>query len=89
MSRLVNYLKITFHMSKLGLTILLAYATLKWKVRRATGSFKRTLINEGLPKEVARSLAESYRESNKKLLSVVESGFSSASKIITSLDEEA
>ncbi len=49
MSRLVNYLKITFHVSKLGLTILLAYTTLKWKIRRATGSFKSTLINEGVP----------------------------------------
>ena len=88
MSRLVNYLKIIFHMSKLGVTILLAYATLKWKVRRATGSFKQTLVNEGVPEEVAQSLAQSYHESNKKLMSLVNSGLSSA-KNLSSLDEEA
>jgi len=76
-------------MSKLGITILLAYATLKWKVRRATSSFKTTLINEGLPEEIAHSLAESYHESNKKLLSMIDSGLSAASKSITSHDEEA
>ncbi len=84
MGKLVNYLKITFHVSKLGLTILLAYAiayaTLKWKVRRATGSFKSTLINEGVPEEVASKLAQSYNQANKKILRFVNTGRVLASK---------
>jgi len=80
MGKLVNYLKITFHVSKLGLTILLAYATLKWKVRRATGSFKSTIINEGVPEEVASTLAQSYNQANKKILRFVNTGRVLASK---------
>ncbi len=80
MGKLVNYLKITFHVSKLGLTILLAYATLKWKVRGATGSFKSTLINEGVPEEVASTLAQSYNQANKKMLRFVNTGRVLASK---------
>ncbi len=80
MSRLVSYLKITFHVSKIGFTILLAYATFKWKVRRATGSFKSTLINEGVPEEVASTLAQSYNQANKKILRFVNTGRVLASK---------
>ncbi len=80
MGKLLNYLKITFHVSKLGLTILLAYASLKWKVRRATGSFKSTLINEGVPEDVASTLAQSYNQANKKILRFVNTGRALASK---------
>jgi len=80
MGKLVNYLKITFHASKLGPAILLAYATFKWKVRRATGSFKSTLINEGVPEEVASTLAQSYNQASKTILSFVNTGRVSASK---------
>ena len=80
MGKLVNYLKITFHVSKLGLTMLLAHATLTWKARRATGSFKNTLINEGVPEEVASTLAQSYNQANKKILSFVNTGRVLASK---------
>ena len=80
MGKLVNYLKITFHVSKIGFTILLAYATFKWQVRRATGSFKSTLINEGVPEEVASTLAQSYNQANKKMLRFVNTGRVLASK---------
>jgi hypothetical protein len=89
MGKLVNYLKITFHMSKLGLTILIAYTTFKWKVRRATGSFKTSLINEGVPEEVASTLAQSYNQANKKMLRFVDTGGVSASKDHQSKDVEA
>jgi len=80
MGKLVNYLKITFHVSKLGLAILLPYATFKWKVRRATSSFKSSLINEGVPEEVASTLAQSYNQANKKILRFVNTERVSASK---------
>jgi hypothetical protein len=89
MGKLVNYLKITFHISKLGLMMLLAYATLKWKVRRATGSFKTTLINEGVPEEVASTLAQSYNQATKKILRFVDTGRVLASKGRQSKDVEA
>lgn len=89
MGKLVNYLKITFHVSKLGLTILLAYATFKWRVRRAKGSFKKTLLSEGLPENVASTLAQSYHESNRKMLNLVNSGFSKIPDILSSGDREA
>jgi hypothetical protein len=89
MGKLVNFLKITFHISRLGLTMLLANATLKWKVRRATGSFKTTLINEGVPEEVASTLAQSYNQANKKMLRFVDTGRVSASKDHQSKDVEA
>jgi hypothetical protein len=89
MGKLVNYLKITFHISKLELTMLLAYATLKWKVRRATGSFKTALINEGVPEEVASTLAQSYNQANKKILRFVDTGRMLASEGHQSKDVEA
>ena len=89
MGKLVNYLKITFHVSKLGLTMLLAYSTLEWKVRRATGSFKSTLINEGVPEEVASKLAQSYNQANKKILRFVNTGRVLASKGHERKDVEA
>ena len=88
MGKLVNYLKITFYVSKLGLTMLLASATLKWKVRRATGSFKSTLINEGVPEEVAATLAQSYNQANKKILRFVNTGRELASKGLVRRDIE-
>ncbi len=89
MSKLVTYLKITFHVSKLGVTILLAYATFKWKVRRATRSFKEALISEGLPEELASTLAQSYNQANKKILHFVNTGRVLASKSQKRLDMEA
>jgi hypothetical protein len=80
MGKLADYLKTTLHVSKLGLTILLAYASFKWKVRRATGSFKSTLINEGVPEGVASTLARSYNQANKKILRFVNTGRVLASK---------
>ncbi len=88
MGKLVTYLKITFHMSKLGLTIFLVYATFKWKLRRATGSFRNALINEGLPEEVASTLARSYNQANKKILRFVNTGRVLASKGKNRLDSE-
>ncbi len=89
MGKLVTYLKITFHISKLGLTIFLVYATFKWKLRRATGSFRNALINEGLTEEVARTLAQSYNQANNRILHFVNTGSVLASKSQTRLDSEA
>jgi len=89
MGKLVNYLKITFHISKIGLTLFVAYATFKWKVRGATGSFKKTLISEGLSEEVASTLAQSYKHANQKILQLVNTGSVLASKAQEQFDSEA
>jgi hypothetical protein len=88
MGRLTNRLRISFHIAKLGLSMLLAYAVLKWRVRQATGSFREELLNEGLPREVANTLADSYRQSNKKILGLVDSGLASLSSGRASKDFE-
>ncbi len=70
-------MKISFHIGKLGLSMLLAYPVFRWRVRRAKGSFKDALLAEGLSEDVAKSLAKSYEQSNRKMLSLVDTGFSS------------
>lgn len=89
MGWLTDRLRIAFHIAKLGLSVLFAYAVVKWRVRRATGSFKEALLDEGLPKDIASTLADSYRQSNKKILNLLDSGLASFSKGTASKDSEA
>ncbi len=89
MGWLTNRLRISFHIAKLGLSMLYAYTLIKWRVRKATGSFREAVLDEGLPREVASAFAESYRQSNKKILGLVDSGLASLSIRPASKDVEA
>ena len=80
MGKLTSWLKISFHISKLGISMLTAYMSFKWSVRKATGTFKETLLSEGLSEDIANKLAESYEQSNRKMLRLVDTGLASFSK---------
>ncbi len=86
MGSLTNWLRISFHLGRLGLSMLTVYPVFRWKVRRAKASFKDALLAEGLSLDVANTLATSYDQSNWKMLSLVDSGFSSITRSITARD---
>ena len=88
MGKLTNWLKISLQLSKLGLNMLFAYMFFKRRVRKATGTFKETLLSEGLSEDIARKLAESYEQSNRKMFRFVDTGLASFSKKSGSKDGE-
>ncbi len=58
--RVLTILKIGLNISKLTLNLVLVWATLGWKVRRARKAFERELVRSGMPKEAAARLGRNY-----------------------------
>ena len=81
-------MRISFHVARLGLSTLTLYAVFRWKVRRARASFKDSLLEEGLSKDVANTLAMSYDQSSRKMLSLMDTGFSSITKGTATIDRQ-
>ncbi len=56
----LTIIKAGLQVSKLGLSVLLIWMTLDWKVRKARNAFEKELVRAGMPKETAKELAKKY-----------------------------
>jgi len=52
--------KAGLHLSILVLDLVLLWLALGWNARKARKAFERELVKSGMPKEVAKRLAEKY-----------------------------
>jgi len=76
MGRVLAVLGIAYSILRLVGSLLLAWLTLSWNVRKARRSFEAELRKEGVSKEDARRLSECYSVLKDQMLDTVKSSFS-------------
>ncbi len=60
--------RIAYHVEKFGIFLITLFPYFSWKTWRAKSYFKTELLRNGIPEELAASLASSYDNGNKNLL---------------------
>ncbi len=61
-------LKSAYYIPKLLFSLLWALVYFRWSIWRAKRSFAEELTEQGIPKDIARELANMYDKQNKRLL---------------------
>ncbi len=77
MPSVASWLKIGYHLGKLGLAVIFAPPYLRWKMWSAKRAFRAELLNSGVPIELANNLTASYDRSNKLMAGSFRNGLSS------------
>jgi len=73
MTRLLAALSITYSLLRLGGSMIQAWLSLGWKVRKARKAFETELMREGISKEDARRLSSHISELKDQLLETAKS----------------
>jgi len=60
MSKVLTILRVTYSILKIIGSLLLAWAVIKWNVRKARRSFENEMMKAGVSKEDARKLSECF-----------------------------
>jgi len=84
MKRLLAIFSITYSLLKIMGTLLVAWLSLGWNVRKARKSFEAELMKEGISKKDAKRLSEYYLMLKNQMLSMMKSSFSIRRKYRTS-----
>jgi len=84
MKRLLAIFSITYSLLKIMGTLLVAWLSLGWNVRKARKSFEAELMKEGISKKDAERLSEYYLMLKNQMLSMMKSSFSIRRKYRTS-----
>ncbi len=74
---MTKWLKVGYHVGKLGLVVILALPYLRWKVWSAKRAFRAELLNSGVSIELANNLTASYDRSNKMMVRSLRNDLSS------------
>ncbi len=77
MSSVTKWLKVGYHLGKLGVVVILAFPYLRWKMWSAKRAFRAELLNSGVSIELANNLTSSYNRSNKLMVGSLRKGLSS------------
>ncbi len=66
-----SILRIVYQFGRLGVFAATLLPYLSWRTWRAKSYFRRELLKNGVPKELASSLADRYDKGNKNILKSV------------------
>lgn len=70
----VSLLKSTPNLVRMLFSLIWAYATLGWRVRRARKAFENELLLQGMSKRDAQKLSSCYDELKKSILAGIKQG---------------
>ncbi len=65
---MLTVLRIGFHLGRLVLSLILILPYYEWRTWRAKSVFKEELLKNGVPKELADNLSDSYGRGNKSMV---------------------
>ncbi|OLD02862.1 hypothetical protein AUG19_07170 [archaeon 13_1_20CM_2_54_9] len=86
MSSVTSWLKVGYHVGKLGVVVMLALPYLGWRMWSAKRAFRAELLNSGVSIELAKSLAASYDRSNKLMVGSLRRGLPSMRRTRVSVE---
>ncbi len=78
--RIMTGLRIVYHLARLSSSFILLLPSFKWKNWRAKAVFRKELIRNGIPLDLAHELTVSYDSATKNLRRLVLAGHSSNEK---------
>ncbi len=64
----ITIITITYHFGRVILSLAFVLPYIQWKTWKAKGAFKRELVRNGIPKELADNLTDAYNSGNKDIL---------------------
>lgn len=67
----LTILSMAYYIGRLILSLALIVPYLQWKTWKAKSAFKRELVRNGIPEELADNLTNTYNSGNKNLLRTV------------------
>jgi len=76
----VTVIKGSYYILKMSGSLLLAWLTLGWHVRRARKSFEKQLINGGMAREDAEQISEVYSDLKDQMIRAVKGAISNVRK---------
>jgi len=77
---IVTVLKGSYYILKMSGSLLTAWLTLGWHVRRARKSFEKQLIKGGMAREDAEQISEVYSDLKDQMMGAVKGAISNARK---------
>jgi hypothetical protein len=77
----------SYHIGKIGLFFIAFLPYLQWKTWRAKSAFRDELLKNGVPREVAANLADSYGKENRGILGSILKRSSGVKQLVRASDK--